>query len=424
MIESVKDKLWDILKQKEVSLAMLFSRDGRILWHKGREVIGKTIEDGEGFSKSSIGATIEKGGHFEKEGAFATLSGSNLPLSAMTLQVKSLIIQQVDPDLFLYIDSGVKESFTTSDRDMFRIIGELLGKTIETIKDRHVGIAGSSQAAGRLRELVLRYSLEEEPVLLIGETGVGKSYVAELIHQFSGRKGRFVIVNCPTIPENLLESEIFGHRKGAFTGADANKKGLLEEADGGTFLLDEIGEVPVTVQAKLLQLLDTRKYRVLGDTKERTADVRIIAATNRDLQEDIETKRFRQDLYYRLNVLPIKIPPLRERKEDIRSIVQENMMLLRGKSIVSGFWEAIMDHAWPGNARELIHVLKRAGIAIEEPAVLVLVWYCRPKSCERWKTRSGPISIAALMAGMFSETRMASRSRTGPRSSRSASVGV
>jgi transcriptional regulator with PAS, ATPase and Fis domain len=204
-------------------------------------------------------------------------------------------------------------------------------------------------------------------VLLRGETGVGKTHIAELIHKYSGRIGKFVVVDTPTIIESLFESEIFGHKKGAFTGAVSDRKGLAAEADEGTLFFDEISEVPVSFQAKLLRFIDTKRYRVLGDPSEKTADVRIVAATNKDLTAAIEEKEFREDLYYRLNVLEIMIPPLRERKEDIKTAIMEKQGFLKGKKTGNGFWEAFYSHDWPGNYRELFSVLKRAGILCASP---------------------------------------------------------
>jgi len=360
MIESIKTKLWDLLKEKQVSLAMLYDREGRILWHKGRKIKGKTIHEGEGFSKSCIEKTIQNGIPVEQADVIITLSGDGLPQSARILYVKSLMIQPIAPNFFLYVDSGIKEAFSSSDLEVFKVMGHLLGEMIDNIKKHQQDIGG---------ELVVKYSLEEEPVLLLGETGVGKNHIAELIHRFSGRKGPFTIVHTPSIPESLFESEIFGHKKGAFTGASETKKGLAEEAQGGTLFFDEIAEVPISFQAKLLQFIETKKYRVLGDSKERTADVRILAASNRRLEQETREKQFRDDLYYRLNVLPIEIPPLRSRKEDIRAIVKENETHLRGKCIGEEFWQVVLDHDWPGNVRELIHAIKRAGIQLKSPVI-------------------------------------------------------
>lgn len=372
MIESIKTRLWDFLKEKQVSLAMFYDRDGRILWHRGRKIKGKTIHDGEGFSKSCIEKTLRNGVPIEKDDVVITLSGDGLPRSARILYVKSLMIQPVSPDHFLYVDSGVRESFSISDSEVFKVMGHLLGEVIDKIKisQRDAGgISGTSNAIQTIREQVVNYSLEEEPVLLLGETGAGKNHIAELLHRFSGRKGPFTVVNTPSIPETLFESELFGHTKGAFTGAGENKKGLVEDAHGGTLFFDEIAEVPVSFQAKLLQFIETRKYRILGDSRERQADVRIVSASNRRLEEEIKAKRFREDLYYRLSVLPIEIPPLRTRKEDIRTLVKENERHLREKTIDEEFWKVVLAHDWPGNVRELIHVIKRAGIQLKGPVI-------------------------------------------------------
>jgi DNA-binding NtrC family response regulator len=219
----------------------------------------------------------------------------------------------------------------------------------------------------RIRDIILKYSLEEEPVLLQGETGVGKNHVAELIHRYSGRKGKFVIVETPNIQDNLFESKLFGHKKGSFTDAKYDKRGLVEEAVGGTLFFDEITEVPLDIQTKLLRFIDTQKYYMLGESTEREANVRIIAATNTNLQKAVKEKIFREDLYYRLSVLEIEIPPLRERKEDIKNLVLENQHFLRNKEIGENFWNVICNYEYTGNVRELFNILKRAGIILDSP---------------------------------------------------------
>ncbi len=370
MIKTFKTKLWDTLKAKEVSLAMLYDREGKILWHKGREIKGKTIDEGEGFCKSYVHKSLESGGRIDTENVVVISSEKALSKSAQRLLVKSIIIQPIDHHFFLYIDSGTKEFFNDVEREIFKLLGELLKESIKQIRqseDDSTGISGTSEEIKNIRELVLKYSLEEDPVLIRGETGIGKTHIAELIHRYSGRSGKFIIADTPTINENLFESEIFGHKKGAFTGAVSDKKGLVAEAEEGTLFLDEIAEVPVSFQAKLLRFIDTKKYRVLGSAAERTADVRIVAATNKDLVTAIEKKEFRDDLYYRLNVLDIVIPPLRHRKEDIKSAIIERRSYLKGKELGNGFWEAVYNHDWPGNYRELFTVLKRAGILCRSP---------------------------------------------------------
>ncbi|MBN2382972.1 sigma-54-dependent Fis family transcriptional regulator [bacterium] len=365
MIESIKNKIDGLLRQKEVSLAMIYDREGRILWSRGRTISGRTIFEGSGFPKSDIEKTLDLSGRLTKEDVIISTFGEGLPKSARLLYVKSLLILPVNPRFFLYVDSGVREAFSQTDIEVLTVVGELLGDMIGHIQksgQEKGGLTGTSQAIQQIRNLVLTYSIEEEPVLLIGETGTGKNHIANLIHRFSGRKGDFVQVHTPSIPENLLESEIFGHKKGAFTGADRDRPGLVEAARAGTIFFDEIAEVPLSFQAKLLQFLDTYTYRVVGDPREYKADTRIVAATNRNLLQEMKNKTFREDLYYRLNVLPIEIPPLRTRKQDIRGLVQEHQDFLRGKTVTSGFWTALERYDWPGNVRELLHVLKRVGI--------------------------------------------------------------
>ncbi|MGH9359766.1 MAG: sigma-54-dependent transcriptional regulator [Terriglobia bacterium] len=215
--------------------------------------------------------------------------------------------------------------------------------------------------------LVERVAPGNSTVLLGGESGVGKDLIARAIHQHSRRaSGPFVKINCAAIPENLLESELFGYEKGAFTGAVAAKPGKFELADKGTIFLDEIGDVPPAIQVKLLRVLQEREFERLGGTKTLKVDVRLIAATNRDLRAALEERTFREDLYYRLNVVPISIPPLREHKEDIPDLVThflDRFTREAGKQI-SGLTTAalkqLIDFTWPGNVRELENILERA----------------------------------------------------------------
>jgi transcriptional regulator with PAS, ATPase and Fis domain len=370
MIEIIKAKIWEILKEKAVSLAMVYDREGRILWHKGREISGKTVLKGGGFPKSYIKKSLESGMRIRKQNVAITSSKGFISESAAHLLIKCILIYPIGKDLFLYVDSGKKESFSTGEGDMFKMLGDMLAETVEQIRrsqERTWGITGCSEAMKRIKKQVLKYSLVEEPILLKGETGVGKNYLVEQIHRYSGRKGNFVVVHTPSINENLFESEIFGHKKGAFTDAKFDRKGLVSEADGGTLFFDEISEVPLSFQSKLLRFIETKKYRILGETSEREADVRIVAATNRNLFKAIEKEEFREDLYFRLQVLEIEIPPLRQRKEDIKALVLENRKYLEGKTLADSSWEVILNYNWPGNVRELITVLKRAGIMFDSP---------------------------------------------------------
>jgi two-component system response regulator PilR (NtrC family) len=228
-------------------------------------------------------------------------------------------------------------------------------------------LAGKSPAMQRLFEIIDRVAPTRATVLITGESGTGKERVARAIHARSDRaNGPFLVVNCGALPESLMESELFGHEKGAFTGAQARRAGLLRDAHGGTILLDEIGELPPSLQVKLLRVLQERAVRPVGASEEVSVDVRVLAATNRNVERDVESGRFRQDLYYRLNVIRIALPPLRERREDI-PLLAERFLLRYAREIgkdVAGFTpdalRSIERYAFPGNVRELENVIERA----------------------------------------------------------------
>jgi two-component system response regulator AtoC len=214
-------------------------------------------------------------------------------------------------------------------------------------------------------------------VLILGDSGTGKELIARAIHNEGDRSSRpLVPVNCGGIPETLLESELFGYKKGAFTGADKNKKGLFQEAHGGTIFLDEIGELPLALQVKLLRVLQENEVRMIGDSKSTKIDVRVIAATSRNLDEDVKKSAFREDLYYRLNVLSIKIPPLRERVEDIPLLcdhfLQRFNRSLNKKitSIAPPAMSRLLEYPWPGNVRELENAIERALVLVEGDVLL------------------------------------------------------
>ncbi|MEN6465973.1 MAG: sigma-54 dependent transcriptional regulator [Syntrophaceae bacterium] len=238
---------------------------------------------------------------------------------------------------------------------------------------RHEGalsrIIGESDPMKRLKEMVQRIAPLETTVLVTGESGTGKELIADVLHSLSRRAaGPLVKINCASIPESLLESELCGHEKGAFTGAHAQRQGKFEQADGGTILMDEIGDMPFSLQAKLLRLVEQKQLERLGGKKSIDVDVRIIAATNQDLFQRIKEKQFREDLYYRLNVGAIQLPPLRERKDDLPLLVRHFLEKINVKigTAVSGVsregMELLFHHPWPGNIRELSNLLERACI--------------------------------------------------------------
>jgi DNA-binding NtrC family response regulator len=239
--------------------------------------------------------------------------------------------------------------------------------------DNLVGYSGAMQ---EIFATVSRVAATRATVLLAGESGVGKDMIARAIHQHSPRADRpFIKINCTAIPENLMESELFGYEKGAFTGANISKPGKFEQADTGTVFLDEIGDVPLSVQVKLLRILQEREFERLGSNKTRHIDVRVLAATNVDLRAALEEGAFREDLYYRLNVLPINIPSLRERKEDIPFLAVHFVKKLskelggRVESISEGAIRKLLEYHWPGNVRELENVIERS-IVLSGGAVL------------------------------------------------------
>jgi DNA-binding NtrC family response regulator len=225
-------------------------------------------------------------------------------------------------------------------------------------------LIGRSPAMRDIYALIRRVSASSSSVLITGESGTGKEVVARTLHFTGVRAGKpFVPINCTAMPEGLLESELFGHVKGAFTGAHANKKGLFEEADGGTLFLDEIGDMPLALQAKMLRVLQDREIRPVGSTRAVRVDVRIVAATNKHLQLEIEKGAFRKDLYYRLNVIPLRIPPLRERPEDIPLLAEAFLRRHapdRSLRISAAAMEQLVRNRWEGNARELENAIERA----------------------------------------------------------------
>lgn len=245
-------------------------------------------------------------------------------------------------------------------------IPEKVQTTKKTTADK--GLAGNSQSIGQVRELIDQVANSEATVLVLGESGTGKEVVAQALHRASNRKNKpFVPVNCGAIPGELLESELFGHEKGAFTGALTARQGRFEMAEGGTLFLDEIGDMPMPMQVKLLRVLQERTFERVGSNKTIECNVRIVAATHRNLETEIEGKRFREDLFYRLNVFPIELPSLRDRVEDIPLLTSDltSKMEIAKRDTVQFTRQALglmMQHPWPGNVRELSNFIERLAI--------------------------------------------------------------
>jgi two-component system response regulator PilR (NtrC family) len=233
-------------------------------------------------------------------------------------------------------------------------------------------IIGKSSKMQEMFTIIQKIAQSSSNVLIIGESGAGKELVATALHNLSLRRDKnFVAINCAAFPEGLLETELFGHMKGSFTGALYNKQGLFEIADGGSLLLDEIGEMPMNLQSKLLRVIESGMFRRVGGTNDIKVDVRIISATNKNIKEEIEEGRFREDLFYRLNVVPINIPPLRERKEDIPLLAEHFLKKLSDtpKKMTPEAMQLLMDYPWKGNVRELENVIERIALLVDKEEI-------------------------------------------------------
>lgn len=277
-----------------------------------------------------------------------------------------ILVYAEDPENFISIPNNLYDIILSVESLKLHLMSKILRlKDIYSAKmifrERMSHLVGKSPAMESLRKTVERTILHTGPVLIQGESGVGKDLVARAI---ACMYERFVTVNCSAIPDALFESELFGHTRGAFTGAQNERIGLFEEANGGAIFLDEIGDMPLHAQVKLLRVIQNREIRPIGANKTRHVDVRIIAATNRDLSEEIRKGRFREDLYYRLNVIPIQILPLRSRKEDIEDLANYfiRQYAPQGESFILSpeALKKLQAHQWPGNIRELENVIQRA----------------------------------------------------------------
>jgi len=258
------------------------------------------------------------------------------------------------------------------DELLFRVKNALnkkhLTKQVDTLREEKLGelnLIGKSEAIAKIKEFIDKVSQVNTTVLIYGESGTGKELVAKLIHYKSNRPGKFVAVNCAAIPDNLIESELFGYKKGAFTGASSDKIGYFKLADSGTLFLDEISEFPLHLQPKLLRAIQNQEFLPLGSTKPEKVDVRIISATNKNLKEEMKAGKFREDLFYRLNVVPIEIPPLRQRREDIPLLIEffikkiSKRLKIKEKSFTKKAVDLMTLFDWPGNVRELENFIER-----------------------------------------------------------------
>ena len=346
----------------------------------------------EGYQVSLASTSEEAIGKIERRGIDLVITDINMPkATGMAVLKRSM---EVDPDVpvimitaFATTDTAV-EAMKIGAYDYitkpFRVdeIKLVIAKALERRTDKTElkrlkdevsrtyslgNIIGKSEHMQSLFRMIKKVAASNSTVLVTGESGTGKELVAKAIHAASDRRDMpFLSINCGAMPEQLLESELFGHQRGSFTGAVGDKKGLLEVADKGTFLLDEVGEAPMSVQVKMLRVLQEREFKRVGGVQDIKVDVRIIAATNKNLEDEIKAGRFREDFFYRLNIIPLHIPPLRERREDIPLIVIkfiEKYGLENGKkgmTLSSETMELLERHQWRGNVRELENVIERA----------------------------------------------------------------
>ncbi|QGY40201.1 GAF domain-containing protein [Pseudodesulfovibrio cashew] len=342
-------------------------------------VTGRIFQTGEPYYVPDI----------DKEPLFLDKTGSRRVKRGMISFIGVPIILHGDPIGVLNVDRLFEDEIGfEEDVDFLKVVATLIGQFLSlnekilkreavlkrentslkyqiSKKSKGPYIVGQSAAMVEVQRQMEKVSPTRATVLLLGESGVGKTLIAQIIHELSERQGHpFIKVNCASIPGNLLESELFGYEKGAFTGASNSRPGRFEEADTGTIFLDEIGELPMGLQAKLLRVLQEKELERLGSNRTRTIDVRILAATNRDLGDLVERGKFRLDLYYRLNVFPVRIPPLRERKEDITALLNHFLKKMAedyGRIIhfTSTALDALIRYDWPGNVREMQNLIER-----------------------------------------------------------------
>jgi DNA-binding NtrC family response regulator len=298
------------------------------------------------------------------EGEVILLTGQGTIETAVQAMQLGAFNYLLKPFVMSELEAQIKKA---AERRLLRKENEQL-RNLLSRSHKGKAIIGNSPAMKEVFRLIDRAGPSDRAILIQGESGTGKELVAEALHHSSQRAERpLVAVNCAALPETLLESELFGHEKGSFTGAVAAKQGLFEAADGGTLFIDEIGEMPGSLQAKLLRVLENGSLRRVGSVQERKVDVRLLAATNRDLSNEIKAGRFREDLFYRINVMSLELPPLRERQGDLELLVDH--FLGDDWHIEDDALQALNRYGWPGNVRQLINVLERAKILADDDVI-------------------------------------------------------
>ncbi|MEN3034492.1 MAG: sigma 54-interacting transcriptional regulator [Aquificaceae bacterium] len=349
----------------------------RIVFARGEGVVGKVFKDGVPvvLSDMSLGVFLNKTGMKDRlregeafvaipiivEGKVAGVLAVFKDFSKESIEKAVGVLKVIASMLGMLYRL---EQFLKSEKSLWEEEKQALKTTILE-RERFDAIIGKSPAIERLLEIINKLAKTEANVLITGESGTGKGLVARALHFLGPRREKpFLTINCSAIPEALLEAELFGFEKGAFTGAYTTKRGKFELASGGTIFLDEIADMPLNLQPKLLRVLQEREFERLGSEKTIKVDVRVVSATNKDLHRLIAQGSFREDLYYRLNVVPIRVPPLRERKEDIPLLIEHfinihNRRYFKKVSISSAAIEAFINYPWPGNVRELENIVER-----------------------------------------------------------------
>ena len=340
----------------------------------GEGIAGQVAKTGKGIICNDVAGNLHFKDNIDQKTSFATRSILCAPIkqhNQIIGVIEALNTRQPDgfdsEDLELLTTYGVMAGTAIIHTQAFATVRNIGTAFREIVQDRYQLVKGTSEAMQQALTVAHTVASADTTVLILGETGTGKEVIARAIHQWSPRAtGPFVAVNCMALTPELLTSELFGHEKGAFTGATSQKKGKFEMAQGGTIFLDEIGDLEPDLQARLLRVLQEKEFQRVGGNKDIRADVRVLAATNRDLREAIERRTFREDLYYRLNVVGVELPPLRDRRDDISIFVDHFIdrfcrEMSRPKlEITAPAREVLQTYSWPGNVRELQNVIERA----------------------------------------------------------------